>query len=299
MYSHSTYSEAGMIEPDLLTLLQDLNQFGHLNNTLLIVMGDHGSRYGKARAILQGKLEERLPLFSMTFPQWFKDKFPSIMNNLQINTNRLTSWYDVYATFRHMLSYPDLPSNIKHGQSLLTEIPISRTCKEANVAEHWCPCLWWEPVDHSHTHVQKAALAAVEYMNSANLEHQKSAQMCRKLSLKNISYALLERPNDKLLSFSLTNINDLRPIFNERSKTSHKDRCRYQVQFTTSPNNGKYEATVRYHKSWFIVSKGISRINKYGNQPECVARQLPHLRKFCMCKEVSSRPRYFMFYKCT
>jgi hypothetical protein len=297
MYTHNTYSEGGMIEPDLLSLLQDLNQHGYLNNTLLIVMGDHGSRYGKARAVLQGKLEERLPLFSMRFPTWFGDKFPTIMKNLKINTNRLTSWYDVYATFRHMLSYPSLPSDIKHCQSLLTEIPISRTCEEANVAEHWCPCLRWEPVDHSYTHAQKAALAAVEYMNGANLEHQESAEMCRNLSLKSVNYALLERPNDKLLSFAGTN--DLRPVFNQRLNPAHQHICRYQVQFTTSPNNGTYEATVRYHKSWFIVSKGISRINKYGNQPECIARQLPHLRKFCMCKEISSKPLYFMFFKCT
>ena len=299
MYSHSTYGEAAMIEPDLLSLVHDLNQLGHLNNTLLIVMGDHGSRYDKARALLQGKLEERLPLFSITFPQWFKDKFPTIMRNLQINTNRLTSWYDVYATFRHMLSYPQLPSDLKHGQSLLTEIPISRTCKEANVAEHWCPCLRWEPVDHFHTHVQKAALAAVEYMNDLNLEHQQSAKMCRKLSMKNISYALLERPNDKVLSFSLTKISDLQPVFNENSKPANKDLCRYQVQFTTLPNNGKYEATVRYHRSWFVVSKDISRINKYGNQPECIARQLPHLRKFCLCKDISLKPFLSMFYRCT
>ena len=282
MYSHATYSESGMIEPDVLSILKDIKQHGYLNNTLLIVMGDHGSRYDKARAVLQGKLEERLPLFTMTFPKWFRDKFPNIMNNLRINTNRLTSWFDVYATFRHMLSYPDFPSDVKHGQSLLTEVPISRTCKDANVADHWCPCLRWEPIDHSYTHVQNAALAAVEYMNNANLEYQESAEKCTKLSLKDVNYGLLERPNNKILSYSDTR--DLKPIFDKRLKPVHTDLCHYQVQFTTSPNNGTYEATVRFHKSWFIVSKGISRINKYGDQPKCIERKLPHLRKYCMCK---------------
>ena len=275
-----------MIEPDLLSLLKDLKQKNHLNNTLLILMGDHGARYGEARALMQGKLEERLPLFSMTFPSWFLKKYPEISKNLKININRLTSWYDVYTTFRHMISYPDVPTNLKHGQSLLTEIPSSRTCAQANVDKHWCPCLEWAGIALGHSHVKKSALAAVEFINFANLEHKLSAEKCRKLSLKKINYALLERPNDKVLSFQQTN--DLRPAFNDKSRPSHKDFCRYQIQFATSPNNGTYEATVRYHKKWFIVSKGISRVNKYGNQPECIARDLPHLRKYCMCKPVTA-----------
>jgi hypothetical protein len=271
-----------MIEPDLLSLLKDLKQKNHLNNTLLILMGDHGARYGAARAQMQGKLEERLPLFSMTFPSWILEKYPEISKNLKINTDRLTSWYDVYATFRHMISYPDIPTNLKHGQSLFTEIPSSRTCAQASVEQHWCPCLEWARIALEHSHVKNSALAAVEFMNNANLEHKLSAENCQKLSLKDINYALLERPNEKLLSFKQTN--DLLPAFNDKSRPAHKDFCRYQIQFTTSPNNGIYEATVRYHKKWFIVSKGISRVNKYGSQPECIARDLPHLRKYCMCK---------------
>ena len=247
-----------------------------------MVMGDHGARYGKARSLLQGKLEERLPLLSMTFPPWFLKKYPDIAKNLRINTDRLTSWYDVYATFRHIVSYPEVPRNLKHGQSLLTEIPSSRSCFQANVPDHWCPCLQWENIGVEHSHVKNSALAAVEFMNNAIFELQLSARNCLKLSLKNISYALLERPNDKLLSFQKTN--DLLPEFNNKGRPSVKDFCPYQMQFTTSPNNGTYEATVRYYKEWFIVSKGISRVNKYGSQPECIAKDLPHLRKFCMCK---------------
>ena len=293
LYSHNSNSEAARIESDLLSLLKDLKQKNHLNNTLLIVMGDHGARYGAVRALMQGKLEERLPLFSMTFPSWFLEKYPEISKNIKTNTNRLTSWYDVYATFRHMLSYPQVPTNLKHGQSLFTEVPSSRTCAQANVEEHWCPCLEWASIAPENSHVKNSALAAVEFMNNANLQHELSAEKCRKLSLKDVNYALLERPNDKLLSFQQTR--DLLPAFNDKSRPPHKDFCRYQIQFTTSPNNGTYEATVRYHKEWFIVSKGISRVNKYGNQPECIAKYLPHLRKFCMCKKAVNSFKDFLF----
>ncbi|XP_028406249.1 uncharacterized protein LOC114528742 [Dendronephthya gigantea] len=283
-YSHNANSEAAKIEPDLLSLLQDLKQSNTLNNTLLIIMGDHGARYGSARALMQGKLEERLPLFSMSFPPWVLEKYPEISKNLKTNTDRLTSWFDVYATFRHMLSYPEVPANLKHGQSLFVEVPISRTCPQASVKKHWCPCLEWVNVDKKHSHAMNSALSAVDFINNAILEHEKSAKNCRNLTIKNINYAMLERPNDKLLSFQQTN--DLLPAFSDGSKPSHKDFCRYQIQFTTYPNNAIYEATVRYHKKWFIVSKDISRVNEYGNQPDCIARDLPHLRKFCMCANI-------------
>lgn len=286
-YSHNSNNEAAMIEPDLLSLIRDLKQTGHLNNTLLIIMGDHGTRYGKARELLQGKLEERLPLFAMSFPSWFSSRYPKIVENLRTNTDRLTSWYDVYATYRHMLSYPEVPSDLKHGKSLFLEIPKSRTCADATVDQHWCPCLQWSAVNMDHSHVQNAALAAVEYMNSANQEHKSSAEMCEILSLKSINYALLEKPNEKLLSFKETK--DLLPAFDDKSRPAQKDFCRYQIQFVTSPNNGVYEATVRYFKEWFMVSKSISRVNKYGDQPECIARQLPHLRKFCLCRKANYR----------
>ena len=282
IYSHNSNNEAVKIEPDLLSLLKDLRQNNHLDNTLLIVMGDHGARCGEARSLLQGKLEERLPLFSLTFPPWFLEKYPEISKNIKRNTDRLTSWYDVYATFRHMLSYPEVPTNLTHGQSLFTEISSSRSCSQANVADHWCPCLQWESVDEKDSHVKNLALAAVEFINNANLEHELSTKKCLKLSLKSINYALLERPNDKLLSFRQTN--DLQPEFHSKARPPEKDHCRYQMQFTTSPNNATYEATVRYYKEWFIVSKDVSRVNKYGSQSECIARDLPHLRKFCMCK---------------
>ena len=281
LFSHDDFNEVEKIEPDLLSLVRDLNTRAQLNNTLLIVMGDHGSRFGFMRREIQGKLEERLPLFGMVFPPWFSEKYPKLYENLRVNTDRLTSWYDLHATFRHMLSYPDLPSNIKHGQSLLLEVPASRTCAQANIAPHWCPCQEWSAVDTMDSHVQNAAQAVVEFMNSLNGEHEMSRKFCEILNLKTVIYAAMEEPNEKVLTFHQTN--DLRPAFQARARPVQKDICRYQIQLETSPNNGIYEATVKFHLGWFIVSKIVSRVNAYDQQPDCIAKTLPHLRKFCFC----------------
>ena len=274
-------NQVSNVESPVISSIKDLRSKGQLNNTLLIVMGDHGSRFGPMRMVLQGKLEERLPLFAMIFPPWIYERYPKIYKNLQINTDRLTSWYDLHATFRHILYYPDVPSNIKHGQSLLEEVPTSRTCAQANVDEHWCPCQRWSAVEITDSHVQNAALAVVDYINNLNNEHDLSKKNCEFLTLSTVNYALMEEPNEKVLNYH--DADDQVPVFKLSARPKRVDFCRYQLQFETSPNKGVYEATVKYHMGWFIVSKGVSRANQYGDQPKCVAKQLPHLRKFCFC----------------
>lgn len=276
------------MEPHVLSLIQDLNTKGHLNNTLLIVMGDHGSRFGKMRMEMQGKLEERLPLFSMVFPPWFSQKYPKLYENVRMNTDRLTSWFDLHATFKHMLYYPDLPSNITHGQSLLQEVPASRTCAQAGVAEYWCPCQQWSEVDTMDTHIQNASLAVVELVNALNSEYDLSRKQCEILYLKTVRQAFIETPNEKVLNFYGTN--DQVPEFRDSAKPPQKDYCRYQLQIETSPNNGVYEAIVKFHRGWLIVGKSISRVDEYGEQPQCIEKELPHLRKFCFCNsDVNSK----------
>jgi hypothetical protein len=276
-YSHHEINEVKKNQVALMALLKDLKSNGHLDNTLVILLGDHGLRYGKVRTQVQGKLEERLPLFAILTPPLFQSKYPNIMENLKRNRGRLTSWFDVYATFRHVLSYPDPPTGLTRGQSLFSVVPKTRSCKEAGTAEHWCPCLQWVAVDARHPHIQNAALAAVEYINNLLSKDNTSLHNCTSLTLKDINFAQLERPNQAVVNTHLKK----GAIF----KQGEEYFCRYRLQFVTSPNEGLFEATVKYHKKRVVVGTSISRINKYGDQPACVAAKLPHVRKYCLCKD--------------
>jgi len=42
--SHDSHNLVGAVDLDMLEWLQTLNEEGHLNNTLLIIMSDHGPR---------------------------------------------------------------------------------------------------------------------------------------------------------------------------------------------------------------------------------------------------------------
>lgn len=271
------------MDDDLLQFMTEFNSKGYLNNTLLIVLGDHGWRFGEFRQTVQGKLEERLPLFTMSFPKWFKTQYPALANNLKTNTKRLTSWFDVYATFNHLLDYPNEPKGFKHGVSLLTELPADRTCKDASIPEHWCPCMIWSAVDHKHNHMKRAALEAVNQINNLNFREPLGAERCLELSLLELSRAEVETPTTKVLRFRRSGKDGYEPQYFQ-SSTRTKDKCHYQITFTTLPNHGVFEASVHYMYGRFIVKGAMSRINKYGDQPKCIADVLPHLRKYCYCK---------------
>ncbi|XP_028405369.1 uncharacterized protein LOC114527862 [Dendronephthya gigantea] len=280
--SHDDFNSVQLMDNDLLQLLTEFNRKGYLNNTLLIVLGDHGARFGDFRQTLQGKLEERLPFFSMTFPRWFKRKYPKVARDLKTNTQRLTSWFDVYATFNHLFEYPKKPESPKHAISLLTEIPLERSCKDANIPEHWCPCVHWSAVESQHDHLQKAALSAIDHINELNFKEHLGAKKCSRLSLYRLNRAEVEMPAAHVLRFRRSGRDGYEPQFSSSSIRA-KDRCSYQISFVTLPSYGVFEASVHYVYGRFLVKGSISRINKYGDQPKCIEHLLPHLRKYCYC----------------
>ena len=61
----------------------------------------------------------------------------------------------------------------------------------------------------------------------------------------------------------------------------------YQIHVTTKPSMALYESTVKHlisENTYTVNDKEISRVNAYGDQPHCVAEELPILRPFCYCK---------------
>ena len=101
---------------------------------MIILFGDHGSRNDDVRNTMQGKLEERLPWLSISVPDWLIRKFPHIGLALEHNQHIITSPFDMHATLRHILTYPKEPHGEK-TQSLLTQLPHTRTCSDAGKKE--------------------------------------------------------------------------------------------------------------------------------------------------------------------
>ena len=269
---------------DVLNLLKRLHTGKALNNTMLVMMSDHGLRYGEIRHTLQGKFEERLPFLSITLPPWFHQQFPQLVKNLEVNSNHLVTPFDLHATLLHVLSFPGLPRYLKWGRSLFDVIPESRDCSTAGVAEHYCPCVRWQPVDKDHVSVRRSAEAVLTYINNLTSSDEDGATLCARLKLEEIISSHQKIPNVKMQQHLGAADPDGRvPEFAEG--TVPIVNCMYQVVLRTSPGNALYEVSVTDVEARLEVVSPPSRLNKYGDQPKCIQERRPDLRKYCYCKE--------------
>ena len=283
--SHDGYSELQAADEDLYRFLKDMETQGRLNNTILVLMSDHGARFHAVRQSVQGKYEERMPYFSFRFPPWLKNKYPEAVKNFKINTQRLTTPFDIHETLVDILNYSGAQStgSLKNrGISLFKEIPSSRTCANAGIEMHWCACLNWKDADKSSSYVISAANHLVRTINQMTSQQRYN---CEELKLDVITEAGVFQPHEKLLKFRKSFDSDGRNgDFSDKMEAAE---VFFQLTIQTLPNKGRYEATLKFvpKKNLFVANeKEISRINKYGNQPHCVTKSLPHLRPYCYCK---------------
>ena len=196
---HSRLNDLSLMEDDFLRFLKQMKERNYLDNTILVIFGDHGIRFGSIRSTVIGKMEERLPFLSITVPGWFEKTYPDLVQNLRENVDVLSSPLDVHATFRHILSYPSVPTDIGYGRSLFTKLG-ERVCKETGIPTHFCPCMEWKPVDENHKHITRSAQAIVEHINDL-IKAENLIDKCALLSLKDIKSAVKVTPNEEVQTF--------------------------------------------------------------------------------------------------
>ncbi|XP_070537762.1 uncharacterized protein [Ptychodera flava] len=288
--THGNINSINLADDDFYEYLKFMYLKKYLENTLFIVLGDHGARYTAIRATLQGRLEERLPFVSIHIPKTLRRTHPWMFKNLKINADRLTTAFDFHAMLEDVINYsPEVNDSRRNGQSLFKEISSSRTCRKAHIAKHWCTCLDWVPVEQGNEKVQHAAGEFVKYINNLTEAYR---EHCAILQLKNISHAERNVPNNKVLRFKGTWDDDQRfAAFEDHVLVDvHEVAVDYQITIETVPGHGLFEGTVKVFtddegKDKCVVDAEISRINLYGNQPKCIAEKYPHITKYCYCKK--------------
>ena len=286
--THDDQNALGYADEDLTNLLKQLKDNSAMDNSMIVIFGDHGYRFAGLRKTLQGKLEERLPHMSITLPKWFPQKHPDLFKNLQHNSKLLTTPFDMYVTLKHILNYPKVPDDIKVGQSLFTKIePKERACSNNGVEDHWCPCLTWQVLSTQEAIVKNVVDFVVSHINEMISKDERTKELCAKLALKKIQSAQRQMPNEKMQTF-LHSKRDHRcdscgVVAGDKSHNTLKEDTLYQVQFVTSPNSALYETSVKLTKGSPSITGDISRIDRYGDQPACIKANFTHLVKYCLC----------------
>lgn len=266
--SHDSINLIGVADDDITNWLKSLKTSGLLNNTVLIMMSDHGNRFAEIRNTLQGKLEERLPFFSFVFPDWFKRKYAVAYTNFQMNTNRLTTPFDVHETLQDIL-HLQMKGVIKkpaHSRaiSLFKRIP-DRTCADAFIEPHWCSCLSWKALnDTSSEEVLRASKAVLDTINKFTKDYR---DICEELRLDEVKWSGKLIPQKGLLHFKSNKDTD--GFLADLSANTKVTNEMYQVKIIASPSNAIYESSVLYDfalNEFHVKLSDISRVNKYGEQ---------------------------------
>ena len=286
--THNNSPGAQHLDSDLFDLLNHLKSTGQDQNTVLVIFGDHGDRTGPYRATMTGKLEQRLPFMSFTFPPWFPGKYPEEFINFQRNSKVLTSHFDVYATLQHLKTFPRNEHSHKYGTSLFKDITqMNRTCPQIGVLDHWCSCIDYQEMKVDDALVIKAAQSVITKINKINLEFDLDSELCANLKLDQIIRAGIVAPSSRVRNFIKTfKIGSCDHCGVKKGETVYKT-VNYEVVFIVSPSGGQYEATTVYDKAKgvFTPNEGISRINLYKKQPHCIQKKFPHLRPYCYCNK--------------
>lgn len=85
--SHNDLNSIQKLDDTYSAYLTRWKSKGYLDNTLLIVMGDHGYRYGAIRETILGYYEDKLPNMWIKIPPWItEDFYPEWQESLEANS---------------------------------------------------------------------------------------------------------------------------------------------------------------------------------------------------------------------
>lgn len=129
---------------------------------------------------------------------------------MQMNAKtRLLTPFDIYSTLMTILTHfnkgKDTERIVEYGDklprslSIFEYIPLNRTCRNADIDNHWCTCLQWISLPENDELVVKAGDSLADFLNKLNSNY---TDQCNKLSVKEITRAQKIEPEKDFLHFA-------------------------------------------------------------------------------------------------
>ncbi|XP_059054367.1 uncharacterized protein LOC131848496 [Achroia grisella] len=272
-YSHNLVDIPGLLDKHLVNLFENVSDTV-LNNTFIIFLSDHGIRYGEMRYQMESYYEERLPMFFVWVPYEFRERHKEKYNNLQLNQYRLTTPYDLHATFWEILKMTNdsiditKPAACPECTSIFEEKPPHRTCADAAIDKKWCGCHNLVPVDTKDVDVHNSLQLTISHIqNISQNVKTKDCMKCSEFTLKTVlrSHSYIDSAYNKKY---------------------------YVVAFLLSPGDVGYEATVEKDNAVLTELQPTTTITQYNTRGNCVIK--PNDRSYCVCEKV---PKCFKKHK--
>ena len=269
---------------------------GDLDNGIMIFLSDHGFRQTKFARSNIGVMENNLPFLFLLLPKWFKEQFPQLAANAKLNAQRLVSTFDIHKTLEHLLHLQTNASQWRndfldyHGKktqesfSLLTEIPLTRTCNQSGIPDIFCSCLQLEELNLGATKDQnvelakKGGMAMVKKINEALNPH---LDICYKWALGKL-VKVQKKPKEYKFMIRIEAVAEFGDPKNNNSSASSSSSSS-----SPPPITGIFDgwvATKDINSSFEIKLKEISRQDTYGPTVGCILQRAFELRQYCRCR---------------
>lgn len=276
-YTHDHLSVPRDFDIALTKMLQNFQDKGWLENTLIILYGDHGNRLSSFSRKGIGKFERNRPFFSMKLPNIFRDSI--FHKNLQSNKKKLVSFFDVYQTLRQFLFINKFNQDASdqrnskcreqfkqnnhkirshRGISLLEQIPVNRTCHEAMISVKRCSCL--------QKNITEKELSA----RTGN-------------SFKKVMDIIVDYVN-KIFDVDRRKCEVYKP---QKFISITNSGKHYRCSIIASPGDAYFEANLIFNENKMVLIDHPTRLSIYGNQSNCIDDST--FRNYCYCKKDKSK----------
>lgn len=209
-----------------------------------------------------GWLEARMPYMYFPFPPFFKEQFADEYINFKMNERKLTSPFDLYRTFQHILKLSGYDYEIKPSQgcptcmSLFENIPILRSCSETEISEIYCLCSNYQNVKLNKKQHKKFSTLLMENLNN------------------------ITGTNLQCLTYNMSKIIDV-DVSDKNDKDLQTKIVHYVIRFETIPV-AVFEGSIYIKDKLYSVSKKFKRLDEYGSKDDCVDDAI--LRTYYYCK---------------
>ncbi|KAH6928885.1 hypothetical protein HPB50_020693 [Hyalomma asiaticum] len=170
---HSNDHALLVLDDPVYGLLRGMQQRRAFDDTVVVLLSDHGARFGTSRASEIGRHEDKTPFGFMMLPERLMRRHPTAAVNLEVNQRRLVTAYDFHATLLALSRYDGVdfkPTlSTRRGISLFGHVPPQRTCGDAFVSAQFCECQGSRvDLDENSELVESFASFVVHLLNARN-----------------------------------------------------------------------------------------------------------------------------------
>ena len=316
---HDWLNQVGIGDEDLADFFRRMKPY--LEDSFVFVFADHGHRFDPIRQSVIGRIEERMPFFSVSLPKFLEKRVPELKSTIKRNSRQLTSFWDLYVTLKDIIAL-----SRKNNWETLAEkenaddvadqkgksIPLQPISENTNlddvgdIVDHGKPVYTFAEKNINTPGGQGRGLSLLRPLpqkrNCESAGIPEDFCICQRENQININDLRIQKSAnaviDRINGFLGKEIEDKRCSALALEKIEHAQTflpnlkiamdssglyVMYRVTITASPSKGLFEGVVRHliNSDVYTVTGDVNRINKYGNQSTCVQSAL--LRKYCFC----------------